>query len=112
MACPEGCTRPRFSLAQVRKPSAAVVVAAQALPEFKPDVAQLRGTGCVAADAEYKCPQHAAFGEAVPLQPGGQVLSVERAYGPSGIRVFPHQRHCILPLRPPACRAVAPHAGR
>ncbi|WP_210531087.1 hypothetical protein [Pantoea ananatis] len=111
MACPEGCTRPRFSLAQVRKPGAAVVVAAQALPELKPDVAQLRGTGCVAADAEYKCPQHAAFGEAVPLQPGCQVLSVERAYGPSGIRVFPHQRLCFLPLRRQSPRGGAP-AGR
>ncbi|MDC7861404.1 hypothetical protein [Pantoea ananatis] len=68
---PAGCTRLPFRLAQVRKPGAAVVVAAQALPELEPDVAQLRETGGVATDAEYKCPQHAAFGEAVPPQPGG-----------------------------------------
>lgn len=97
-------------------------MAAQALPELKPDVAQLRGAGGVAADAEYKCTQHAAFGEAVPSQLGGQVLSVARAYGPSGIRVFPHQRHCFLPLRrqsPPAapsdwltCSMLRPRTDR
>ncbi|NQE77578.1 hypothetical protein A8L50_22665 [Pantoea ananatis] len=96
---PAGCTRPIFSLAQVRKPGAAVVVAVQALPELKLDVAKLWGTGAVAADVEYKCPQHAAFDEAVPPQPGGQVRCAERANGPSDIRIFPHQRHCFLPLR-------------
>jgi len=50
----------------------AIVVAAQALPELEPDVAQLRGAGGVAADAEYKSPQRAALCEAVPTQPAGQ----------------------------------------
>ncbi|MDQ0627642.1 hypothetical protein QFZ44_000218 [Pantoea agglomerans] len=86
---PAGCTRPPFSLAQVRKPGAAVVVAAQALPELKPDVVQFRRTRGVAADAKYKCPKHATFGEAVPSQPGGKVRCTERAHGPSDIRVFP-----------------------
>lgn len=108
---PAGCLRPAFSLAQVRKPGAAVVMADQALPELKPDVAPFRGAGGVAADAEYKCPQHAAFGEAVPSQPGGQVRCVERAYGQSGIRFFPHQRHCFLPLSRPGPRVGTP-AGR
>lgn len=44
---PAGCIRPLFSLAQVRKPGAAVVVAAQALTELKPGVAQLGGAGDV-----------------------------------------------------------------
>ncbi|MGC1072786.1 ISNCY family transposase [Pantoea agglomerans] len=49
------------------------------------------------ADAEYKSPQHAAFGEAVPPQLGGQVRGAERVHGPSGICVFSHQSHCFFP---------------
>ncbi len=93
------CTYPSFRLAQVRKPGAAIIVATQALPELEPDVAQFRGTGGIAADAEYKSLQRAAFGEAVPPQPGGQVRCAERAPEPSGISVFPHRYHCSLPSR-------------
>ena len=81
---------------------------AQALPELEPDIAQLWGAGGVAADAEYKCPQRAAFGEAVLPQPGSQVRSAERAHGPAGIVVFPHQRHFFLPLRRQGPRDGAP----
>ncbi|KGI64899.1 hypothetical protein LA04_05625 [Enterobacter sp. UCD-UG_FMILLET] len=40
-----GCTHPPFRLTQVRKPGAVIIVAAQALPELKPNVAQFRSTG-------------------------------------------------------------------
>ncbi|WP_205655007.1 hypothetical protein, partial [Priestia megaterium] len=37
--------RPPFRLTQVRKPGAAIIVAAQALPELRLNVAQFRSTG-------------------------------------------------------------------
>lgn len=101
-------TRLPFHLAQVRKPGAAVVVTVQALPELEPDVAQLGGAWGTAADAEYKCPQCAAFGEAEVAQPVGQTGYAERGHSPSGIRAFLAECQCFLPSRQQGPRGDAP----